>query len=196
MVDEIDQATSRSREPFVDQFRAKYTSEPGLPLWMAAEVASRVTFSPDGRWLATSTREYQLWETGSWQPKGPPIQGDAVPEANSLAFNSDGRLMAITRDRNKVQLLETMTGEVVATLESPDSFILSLLRFSPDNTRLAATRFDGQIEVWDLRMIRQELAGMQLDWDQPPYPPAPNGEKLKPVSVRIDPRTPNQSVTK
>jgi hypothetical protein len=29
MVDEIDQATSRSREPFVDQFRAKYTSEPG-----------------------------------------------------------------------------------------------------------------------------------------------------------------------
>ena len=40
MMDEIDQATSRSREPFVDKFRAKYFSEPGLPLWMAAEVAS------------------------------------------------------------------------------------------------------------------------------------------------------------
>ena len=40
MVDEIDQATSRSREPFVGEFRAKYSSEPGLPLWIAAEVAS------------------------------------------------------------------------------------------------------------------------------------------------------------
>ena len=40
MVDELDQAASRSQEPFVHQFRAKYTSEPGLPLWMAAEVAS------------------------------------------------------------------------------------------------------------------------------------------------------------
>ncbi len=40
MVDEIDEATSRSREPFVEQYRLKYSSEPGLPLWMAAEVAS------------------------------------------------------------------------------------------------------------------------------------------------------------
>lgn len=40
MVDEVDQATSRSREPFVEHFRIKYHSEPGLPLWMAAEVGS------------------------------------------------------------------------------------------------------------------------------------------------------------
>ena len=40
MVDEIDQATSRSREVFVAHFQSKYSSEPGLPLWMAAEVAS------------------------------------------------------------------------------------------------------------------------------------------------------------
>lgn len=40
MVDEMDQATSRSREPFVDAFRAKYASESALPLWIAAEVAS------------------------------------------------------------------------------------------------------------------------------------------------------------
>ncbi len=51
MVDEIDQATSRSREPFVDQFRAKYTSEPGLPLWMAAEVASFGTLFTFYRYL-------------------------------------------------------------------------------------------------------------------------------------------------
>ncbi len=40
MVDEIDEAMKRSRELFVAHYRAKYTSEPGLPLWMTAEVAS------------------------------------------------------------------------------------------------------------------------------------------------------------
>jgi WD40 repeat protein len=149
---------------------------------------ARVTFSPDGRWLATSTMVYQLWETASWRPKGPPMQGESIPEENSLTFNSDGRLMAITHDRNKVRLLETMSGTVLATLESPDSFHLSNLRFSPDDTHLAATRIDGQLEIWDLRMIRQELAEMHLDWDQPPFPPLPKGEKPKPLSVRMDPR--------
>ncbi len=32
MVDDLDTGDSRSREPFVDHFRAKYFSEPGLPL--------------------------------------------------------------------------------------------------------------------------------------------------------------------
>lgn len=40
MVDEIDKATGRSSEIFVKHFRRKYSSEPGLPLWIATEVAS------------------------------------------------------------------------------------------------------------------------------------------------------------
>jgi len=40
MVEEFDAAVSRSREPFVEHFRVKYFSEPGLPLWMAAEITS------------------------------------------------------------------------------------------------------------------------------------------------------------
>src|SRR5258708_3846447 len=51
MVDEIDQATSGSRDPFVDQFRTKYYSEPGLPLWIAAEVASFGTLFTFYRYL-------------------------------------------------------------------------------------------------------------------------------------------------
>ncbi len=40
MVEDIDHETSRSREAFVAHFRTKYSSEAGLPLWMAAEIAS------------------------------------------------------------------------------------------------------------------------------------------------------------
>jgi abortive infection bacteriophage resistance protein len=35
---DIDQSAARSREVFVEHFRAKYTAEPHLPLWMAAEI--------------------------------------------------------------------------------------------------------------------------------------------------------------
>lgn len=51
MIDEIDQATKRSREPFVEHFLTKYSGEPGLPLWMAAEVASFGTLFTFYRYL-------------------------------------------------------------------------------------------------------------------------------------------------
>jgi abortive infection bacteriophage resistance protein len=35
---ELDEAVNRSKEEFVERFQRKYTSEPRLPLWMAAEV--------------------------------------------------------------------------------------------------------------------------------------------------------------
>jgi len=67
------------------------------------------TFSPDGRWLATSTSEYQLWEVGSWRPKGPPKPGCDVPEWNYTAFSPDGQMMARTLEGTKIQLFETAT---------------------------------------------------------------------------------------
>lgn len=51
MLDEIDRATGQSREAFVAHFRAKYTSERDLPLWMAAEVASFGTLLTFFRYL-------------------------------------------------------------------------------------------------------------------------------------------------
>lgn len=38
LMSEIDIAVGRSKEEFVQRFRRKYTNEPRLPLWMAAEV--------------------------------------------------------------------------------------------------------------------------------------------------------------
>jgi eukaryotic-like serine/threonine-protein kinase len=147
---------------------------------------TRVLFSPDGQWLATETSEYQLWKTGTWEPKNPPIPGDPIPEWNALAFSSDGRVMAITWERNKIQLRETASGRVLATLESPDPIILIDLHFSPDDTQLAARRMDQRVDLWDLRLIRKELATMKLDWEQPSYPPVGSGEIYKPVTLEIE----------
>jgi tetratricopeptide (TPR) repeat protein len=60
------------------------------------------------------------------------------------------------------------------------------LGFTPDGTRLVAVSEDGKaIHVWDLRLIRQQLVELVLDWDEPPYPPAPPPQKLEPLHVAI-----------
>jgi serine/threonine protein kinase/WD40 repeat protein len=145
-----------------------------------------VTFSPDGRWLATSAREYQLWEVGSWKPKGPAVPGHAIAEWNYTAFSPDGRMMARKFDGNKIQLFETSTEKPLGTLAAPDSIALGYFQFSPDGTRLAAPRGNRQIQLWDLRLIRQELAQMNLDWDMPPYSPISNAETELPVTLEIE----------
>jgi WD40 repeat protein len=151
-----------------------------------------VAFSPDGRWLATSSSEYQLWEVGTWQPKGPPKPGHELPEWNFTAFSRDGRMMARTVDGHSIQLLETLTEKPLATLEAPVFSGVSKFQFSPDGSQLAAVQQDQQLQLWDLRLLRQELAQMGLDWDMPPYPPVEKtaGQGVVTMEVESDPSNP------
>jgi serine/threonine protein kinase/WD40 repeat protein len=147
---------------------------------------TQVAFSPDGHWLATSSSEYQLWEVGSWQPKGPPKPGHELPEWNFTAFSRDGRMMARTIDGTSIQLLETLTEKPLATLEAPVPRSVPKFEFSPDGSQLAAVQNDQQVQLWDLRLLRQELAQMNLDWDLPPYPPAEKTAARGPVTLAVE----------
>ncbi|MCU0960844.1 MAG: hypothetical protein MUF48_12135 [Pirellulaceae bacterium] len=62
---------------------------------------------------------------------------------------------------------------------------LHWLCFSPDETQLAAAAETGHIQLWDLRAIRTQLADMGLDWDLPPYPPAPAKGAPEPRLVKV-----------
>jgi serine/threonine protein kinase/WD40 repeat protein len=160
-----------------------------------------VTFSPDGRWLATSSIEFQLWEVGSWQPKSPPKPGygnssGAIGAIDStgvfIAFSPDSRVFART-DGHKIQLLDTSTEKPLATLEAPGSSAVTKFQFSPDGSQLAAVQFDRQVQLWDLRLIRQELKQMHLDWDLPPYPPAGKTAAAGPVTLEVEPDSSSQT---
>jgi serine/threonine protein kinase/WD40 repeat protein len=145
-----------------------------------------VAFSPDGRWLATSSTQYQLWETGTWERKGPPMPGHGYAEWNDTTFSPDGRTMARTSEVYHIQLLECLTGRTLATLEAPDSSPVAAFRFSPDGSHLASLQRNHQLQLWDLRLLRQELAEMHLDWDLPPYPPISQPETERPVTLEIE----------
>jgi hypothetical protein len=42
------------------------------------------------------------------------------------------------------------------------------------------------VQLWNLRLIRQELAQMHLDWDMPPYPPVEQAAGIGPVTLEVE----------
>jgi len=73
----------------------------------------------------------------------------------------------------------------MARLGSLTPILASWLAFSPSGTQLAVATEAHVIQLWDLRKLRQQLAELGLDWDQPPYPPAPTNAPAGPIKVRF-----------
>jgi len=132
---------------------------------------ARLAFSPDGQWLVTADFAHiRLWKTESWELRHGFAQSQSL---SAPAFTRDGKMLAVGISHTAVRLINPATGREFATLEAPDPEPLSCLCFTPDGSRLVAACETHVIKVWDLRLIRQQLAEMDLDWDLPPYPEAP-----------------------
>jgi hypothetical protein len=142
-------------------------------------------FSPDGRWLAVQgTAGCRLVKVGSWEVR-PLDRWDG-----STAFSADGSLVAVGLANGVIRLLDPATWTEVTRLEDPNQGRAGWLNFLPDGTGLVANFSDGgPLFVWDLRAVRNQLAAMGLDWDQPPYPPVPEREAApedaRPLEVKF-----------
>jgi WD40 repeat protein/tRNA A-37 threonylcarbamoyl transferase component Bud32 len=135
-----------------------------------------LAFSRDGRRLFTTTgrisprgAECCAWRPGSDVPELSLPLSRPTSSPATFAVAPDGTL-AVAYTMNDVRLLDADTFRELATLQSPDPRLIAGLQFSPDGTHLAAFS-TGNIHLWDLRRLREELAGLGLDWDRPPYPP-------------------------
>src|SRR5262249_17535444 len=127
------------------------------------------SFSQDNRWLVTGgATECRFWEVGSWK-RGAVIARDYTRTfggpGGPFALSKDGRVLALSRSQNQVQLFDMVKEPHLATLIAPDAQSLSRLRFNPDNAELAASTLDHMIRLWDLRAIRRQLREMNLDWE-------------------------------
>jgi serine/threonine protein kinase/WD40 repeat protein len=127
-----------------------------------------VEFSLDGQWLVTAGEEYRLWKTGSWEP-GPAI---VLPRKNVpigyAAFSPDSRMLAVVHSGRELHLLQVAGARPLAVFETPTQTVLAVPRFSPDGTLLAASGANGEVFVWNLKLIRRELSALQLDWADTP----------------------------
>jgi serine/threonine protein kinase/WD40 repeat protein/tetratricopeptide (TPR) repeat protein len=167
----------------------------GAQVWEWQCISASVAFSPDGRWLVTATQTetpgpepapaggYRLWEVGTWRP------GATIPAAGPIgivAFTHDGRLMAVNAAEGRVPFIDSATGRTVATLDPPPGAPrrTESLCFSPDDHYLALGTSAGVVELWDLWLLRAELAVRGQNWPGWPAPSEGSGE-LPNVTLRV-----------
>jgi WD40 repeat protein len=149
--------------------------------------SATVGFSPDGRWLVTSTGEkYRIYEVPTWKLAHPIARDRAGDMPGPILFTRDGKTLAIGHSRYVMQLLDPESGKPFATLEPLTLQHLGPGCFSPDGSLLVPSVEAQGIRVWDLGMIRRQLAAMKLDW-QPPLelPPADRPESVEALKMRV-----------
>jgi WD40 repeat protein len=159
--------------------RVWHASSGKLEKELPVETSSWVDFSPDGKWLGTSGGGCRLWAVEGWQ-QGPAIGG------TFFAFSPDSKLLAVETGYGTIRLVDPSSGREFARLEDPSQG-RAPMAFTSDGSRLVAINSDdASIQVWDLRVIRQELATMGLDWDLPPYQPPPRIDPRQPLQIHVD----------
>lgn len=123
-----------------------------------------VAFSPDGQWLVTSTSsEYRLWKTDSWQPAGR-IARDAMGESPAPAvFSTDSSVLAIACTRDEVALFDVRSGDELAVFKAPVSRNIRDISFSGTQGHLAVAT-EGSIQLWNIGLLQTNLAPWKLDW--------------------------------
>lgn len=118
--------------------------------------AQSVTFSPDGKLLATSgsDRNIKLWDTSSWKLIGThPIERSR--KGSLLAFSPDGQVLAtavtLTNDIGEVRLWDITDPKNVKLINTFSGFtgVVSSVAFSPNGQYLLAGSADGSIRAWD-----------------------------------------------
>jgi WD40 repeat protein len=145
-----------------------------------------LTFSPDSRWLVTgSSTEYRFWNVATGSNGLRLLRRQAGTRTGPSAFSPDGKVLAIARTRSLVELIDAASGKELASLEHPDAQLIVQLTFSPSGALLAAVCLNQTIQLWDLRALRQELAALNLDWEQLPPSPQDRLQPIKPLRVTV-----------
>lgn len=115
--------------------------------------ARAVTFSPDGRMVASAGEDHtvKLWDTRTWQLVAT-LSGHTDTVTN-VAFSPDGRTLASACADHSIKLWDPVGRREVAMLTGHTN-VVNALAFSPDGRLLATAGGDQAVRLWDMRTHR------------------------------------------
>jgi WD40 repeat protein/serine/threonine protein kinase len=112
-----------------------------------------VAFEPDGRRLAaTSGKNAKIWDLPSGQ-LALSLKGHTT-EVLSVAFSTDGRLVATGSSDQTAKIWNGTTGDLIASLRGHTGSV-SGVAFSPRGDRLASVSDEYTVKIWNVGAIAE-----------------------------------------
>jgi WD40 repeat protein len=114
-----------------------------------SDYVNSISFSPDGKLLASGSRDttIKIWEVGSWKLIKT-LEGHSY-EVYSVSFSPDGKLLASGSRDTTIKIWEVGSWKLIKTLEGHSDHVYSV-SFSPDGKFLASGGRDTTIKIWEV----------------------------------------------
>jgi len=135
--------------------------------------AGIAVFSADSQRLLLSQEiRPRVVQTGSWKEDTSRILPKRTNATGAIALSADGLLAAFDITPQTMQLGRGGDLSPLLTLTPPNIRNIRSCRMAADGSRLVVSCSGNEIQIWNLTLLREELAGLGLDWQNGAAAPA------------------------